>query len=867
MGLTTFVFTDIEGSTRLLTEAGPRYATILSDHHEIVRSCVAAHDGIELGTEGDAFSIRFDSPVAALAAAIDIQRRLAEWSRRSGQEVRVRLGIHTGEVVQTAWGFVGLPLHETARITAAGHGGQILLSGTTADLVAGCVPAGVTLKDLGPHLLKDLADPRRLFQACHPDLPASFPPVRTLSTLPNNLPQQASTFIGRDDDIRSLVAALEASRLITLVGPGGTGKTRLALQVAAETLVRYPGGAWFVDLAAVTAAEAVPAAIAAAVQVRTTSPRPQLEVVADALADSPTLVILDNCEHLIEACARAADQLMRKTKTIGLLATSREPMNIDGEKLWPLRPLSLPPSDGDAADGGTVYEAVELFEARARMKNPDLVWDRATERHVVEICRRLDGIPLAIELAAAKTAWLSPRQIAERLDDRFSFLTNGNRVALPRQRTLRSLIEWSYDLLDETERSLFAQLAVFRGSFDLEVVNKVCEAAAGCEGVLGALVSKSLVARLAGRNPPRFRFLDTIHAFAEERLLESGVRNDLFDRHLAHYVEVLEQAEVALQGSDQGSWMERLAADEPNVVAALEWAVETDRADEAARLLPGLVRYWDQAGKWHEAHSLVKPALPLLEQAEPRWAAIALLAAATVQARVSSFEKGRALANRAIRLARDLEDPCLEARALVSLTVNDLFEGRLDLAASIQADAVDRGRKGGCGRLMPSLLYNRGFVLTGLGRDEEAAEVLAEAKLLAEIEDQPAVGASVALVQAWQAVAAGDGTTALDGCLEALDVLEPQGNTLRVLYVVEGMAGAFAVLGRGAVAARLFGATEAIRRRGGVKRALSVQPRHDALVDISRANCPREQFAAAWEEGSQLSLGEAVALARGAAQP
>ncbi len=496
----TFLFTDIEGSTALLRRLRESlYAQVLADYRSVIRSGLAAHGGREVDTQGDGLFAVFSSPSACLAAVTEMQADLEAHAWADGERVRVRMGIHTGEASESATGLVGLDVHRAARVAAVGYGGQVLLSETAATMVRDSLPAQAALRDLGVHRLKDLGRPEHIFQLEAPGLQADFPPLRSLGhpALRNNLPAQLATFIGRSRELAEVRALVESSRLVTLTGAGGSGKTRLSLQVAAEMLGGTSDGVWLVELATVTDAEAVPAAIGRTLGVAVQPRRPVLETLLDALALQDILIVLDNCEHLIDACAKTADAILRRCPRVHLIATSREPLGIGGEALYRVPSLSLPGSSDSGVAAAGSSDAVALFVDRARAQGASLTLDEQTIPLIVAICRRLDGLPLAIELAAARLRSLSLSGLHDRLDQRFRLLTGGNRAALARQQTLRATVEWSYSLLNAAEQQLLGRLSVFAESFALDAAEGVCGfgdiEVFDVTDLLGALVDKSLV--------------------------------------------------------------------------------------------------------------------------------------------------------------------------------------------------------------------------------------------------------------------------------------------------------------------------------------------------------------------------------------
>jgi predicted ATPase/class 3 adenylate cyclase len=511
----TFLFTDIEGSTALLGRLGDDgYARVLAGHHAVIRSALAAHDGREVDTQGDAFFAVFSSPRACVAAVLAMQQALAAHEWPGGERVRVRMGIHCGEAARTATGLVGLEVHRAARVAAVGSGGQVLVSEEAAVLVRDGLPPGVTLADLGVHRLKDLGRPERIFQLHAPGLQAGFPPLRSLGNpaLPNNLPAQLSAFVGRGREVAEVRTLVDSSRLVTLTGAGGCGKTRLGLQVAVELLDGSGDGVWLAELAAVTDQDAVAAAISQALRLAVNPGRPALEALLDALEPQDVLIMLDNCEHLIDGCAKTAQAILRRCPKVHLLATSREPLGISGETIYRVPSLSLPGPDeaGPLAPGSS--DAVALFADRARAQGVALSVDEQAGPLVVSICRRLDGMPLAIELAAARLRSMSLAELHDRLDQRFRLLTGGSRTALERQQTLRATVGWSYSLLTGAERLLLARLSVFAGGFDLDAA----EAVGGfgdldvldVADLLGSLVDKSLVVAEPAGAILRYRLLE-----------------------------------------------------------------------------------------------------------------------------------------------------------------------------------------------------------------------------------------------------------------------------------------------------------------------------------------------------------------------
>ena len=517
------------------------------------------------------------------------------------------MGVHYGEASETAAaGLVGLDVHRAARVAAVAHGDQILLSGSAADLVLDSLPAGAFLRDLGLHRLKDLGRPEQIFQLCAEGLAADFPPLRSLDNpeLPNNLPGYLSAFVGRESELAEVRSLIESSRLVTLTGAGGSGKTRLALQVAAELFDGSGEGVWFVDLAPIAEPAQVPGAVAAALGMREQAGRPPIDLLLEVLQDQNVLIVLDNCEHVIDACAKLADLVERTCRRVHLVATSREPLGIDGEHVYRVRPLSLPSEDAGSVGDLEGSDAVELFVERARMHDSTFALEDSIASLVASVCRRLDGIPFAIELAAARLASMSLVHLNERLDERFRLLTGGARTALPRQRTLQATVDWSFDLLSRPEQEVLRRLSVFVGGFELEAAEAVCATGAievfDVADLLGSLVNKSLVVAERSSGSLRYGLLETIRQYAADQLGKIGGNTEKRKARNAHaefYLQLSEAAAPELTGPRQGLWLKRLDLEWDNLQATLAYFfAEPDRTEEVLRFGVALRRFFFTRG-------------------------------------------------------------------------------------------------------------------------------------------------------------------------------------------------------------------------------------------------------------------------------
>jgi predicted ATPase/class 3 adenylate cyclase len=612
----TFLFTDIEGSTRLWEEQHEAMGRALELHDRLLRGAVDRSGGTVVKTTGDGMIAAFERPAAALLAAIDAQRALDQHAWPLPEPLRVRMAIHSGSAETRDGDFFGPALNRAARLLAIGHGRQVLVSGSTAALVADDLPEASELVDRGEHLLRDLGRPEHVYQLVAAGLQREFPSLRSVAQHESNLPRQATSFVGRERELAEVAALLESARLVALVGVGGTGKTRLALQAAADRLERQRDGAWLVELAPLSDPDLVVQAIGRSLRIQEQPAQPLIDTVLDFLRAKDLLLILDNCEHLIGAAADLSERLLAGCPDLRVVATSREPLGVAGETVFAVPSLALPAVPDAAAGPPTLddgelaaiarAEAVRLFVERAAATLPSFTLDATNARAVVEICRRLDGIPLALELAAARINVLSAVEIAQGLGDRFRLLTGGRRTAVPRQRTLQALVDWSWDLLDDADRRLLRRLSVFAGGWTLEAAVAIAadlpaggvgaESVAGAGGRLavldglGRLADRSLV--VVDHGPAtRYHMLETIRQYAGDQLSNSGETAELRDRHLAYFRSLALESGRELEGPKMAVWLVRLDAEVDNVRAALDWAFET-HPEDALRMCAALVQYW-----------------------------------------------------------------------------------------------------------------------------------------------------------------------------------------------------------------------------------------------------------------------------------
>ena len=593
-GTVTFLFTDIEGSTRLVQELGEEWAELVARHDEILRAAIASGGGTEVRTEGDAFFAVFATAAGAVNAVVGAQRAFAGEPWPEGHAIRVRMGLHTGSGILGGGDYVGLDVHRAARIAAAGSGGQVLVSEATRVLAEPDLEEGVGLGDLGAHRLKDLVRPEHLFQLEIAGLPTDFAALRTLDARPNNLPIQLTSFVGRDRDLFELGRLLGTSRLVTLTGAGGSGKTRLALEFAGHEFDSYPDGVWFVDLAAVDDPVVIAATVASTLGVSDRAGQKILDWLVDRLSVEQTLLILDNCEHLVAAAASVASELVNRTDALVVLATSREPLGITGEHPYPVPTLDSPEAGNGDYESSSESPAVRLFVDRASVARPGIQLSQDDAEVVAAICRRLDGLPLALELAAARLSILTPSELLERLDDRFAVLVGGARDRLPRQQTLAATIDWSYQLLTDEEKLLFGRLSVFSGGFTLDAAEAICAgddvASDRILDLVSGLVDKSLLVAEQGRAGGRFRLLETMREYAAAKL-PTTEGDERRQAHADFFRRLVVDSFGELWGPGEVGWLDRLEDEWPNIRRALAWHLDTAQTQDGLLMAGSLYRF------------------------------------------------------------------------------------------------------------------------------------------------------------------------------------------------------------------------------------------------------------------------------------
>ncbi len=809
-GTVTFLFTDVEGSTKLLHELGAEvYAQALADHRQIFRQAFGAHGGVEVDTQGDAFFVAFPTAPGALCAAADAVKGLAVG------RIRVRVGIHTGTPLLTDGGYVGVDVHRAARIAASGHGGQVLVSSSAAALLG-----TDGLRDLGEHRLKDLSAPERIYQLGGKD----FPPLKSLYR--TNLPIPATPFLGREQELAEVRGLLEDVRLLTLTGPGGTGKTRLGLQAAAEAAERYPDGIFWVPLATLRDPELVLATAGQALGAK--------DGLAEHLTDKSLLLLFDNFEHVVDAAPRLSE-LLASCPNLHLLVTSRELLRVPGEQAYPVPPLE--PQDG-----------TELFLARARSALPSFV----ASDMVPELCARLENLPLALELAAARVRVLSPEQLVERLSQRLDLLKAGRGVD-PRQQTLRATIEWSHELLNADEQQLFARLAVFVGGCTLKTAEAVC----GAElDILESLVDKSLV---RVREGDRFWMLETIREYAVERLEDSGEAEKLQRRHAEHFLALGEEAAPQTRVYS-AEWIGLLELEHDNLRTALDHLSAAGEDELVQQLAGALMDFWYYGGHVTEGRRRLERAL----QAKKRPTAArarALTGAAFMAYGSGDVPAAKSIAEQALELHRRLDDPRGAADDLKVLCVAAIEEEELDRAQQLAEESLALFRQAGDEQSTVAATRTLAFTYASRGDLEQARALhesnLAQAQALGFKETEAATLGSLAMIAFEQGRVEDAASLGKQNLLAARELGSPQA----IAQSLSRNANAFAqIAGKAGAAARLLSWFEAQREQIGVSEPWIANVNEETLAAI-HAQLDNSAFTEAWEQGQKLTVDEALALA------
>jgi predicted ATPase/class 3 adenylate cyclase len=907
-GTVTFAFTDIEGSTERWDSDRAGMLQAVRRHDDVMRAVLAETSGTVFKTVGDAFCVAFARPEDAIPAMLAAQRALATEDFSAVHGVRIRAAIHTGTADEREGDYFGPAVNRVARLLAIGHGGQVLVSGVTADLVQGELPPQASLRDLGEHRLKDLARPEQVYQLLAPDLPSEFPPLRSLDTLPNNLPRMLTSFVGREKELADITALLEKHQLVTIVGSGGVGKTRASLQVAANLLDGSGDGVWFIELAPLVGGDYIPAAVAQALGISLSTDGEPLENLVRLLKSKHVLLVFDNCEHLVEPAARVIAALVRSCAHVKVLASSRQGLGIAGEATYRMPSLTLPAAEASAQLNlldAARYAAVSLFVERASAADHTFELTAENAPTIAEICRRLDGIPLAIELAAARVKILSPRQLRERLNERFRVLTGGSRDALPRQQTLRALIDWSHDLLDDRERALFRRLGIFVNGFALEGAVAVGTSDDLDEldlfDVLASLADKSLVLAETAGDALRYRLLESTRAYAREKLDVAGEAEICADRHLRYlrdrFVESAERLDRTARVPDH---QDLLASELDDVRAALDYALRDSERVGAELLDATALTSWRNLGLEREAIARSEAYIAALSGKDARLVARLLMGIAWVESSSAHFARGLEAAAEAVELSDTLDDPVTRAWALLNYGQSLLRLGRFDesKAALDEAEAFPAASK----YLRVRMLGVRGLLSSRRMDLDDAASVYEQMRKeqrssgnvrderiamanLAEIEHargrtQQAIATIQEMMPAIRAgadrglhmqqlanltaylVAADDLETGRRIGREALRALaprEPEGPIAGM--TIEHLALAWALSGDLLRAATLEGYALAVFQKHGFMRESTERTTHERLMRLLNDGLEPDEITRLIAEGAQLAPEAAFALA------
>jgi predicted ATPase/class 3 adenylate cyclase len=860
-GVVTYLFTDIEGSTRLWEDQPDRMRLALARHDQIARENVQRHRGVVVKTTGDGIHAVFDDPLDAVHAAIALQKAISDPETTAGIPLRLRCGMHAGVDESRAQDFFGRAVNRAARIMSVAHGGQVLVSEAVATLVRDRLPPQAALRDLGTVRLRDLANSEHVYQIAHPELRRDFPALRSLEVVPNNLPQQLTSFVGREREQADVARMLATARLLTLHGVGGIGKTRLSLQVAADLLERFPDGTWLVEFAPLRDPRLVAQAVASVLGLKEELGSNLIDTLKRHVNDRTMLLVFDNCEHLVKACAELAKRLLESSRHVKILASSREPLHLAGEAIYPVPTLAVPASSDDLTCTSLErYDSIRLFLDRAAAARPSFQMTKDNAIAVGEIARRLDGIPLAIELAAARVRALSVKDIAARLDDRFRLLTAGDRTALPRQRTLRALIDWSYDLLDDRERAVLRRLAVFAGGWTVDAAEAVCPdddlGESEVLDLLTALVEKSLVALEPAGG--RYGLLDTVQQYASEKLNESGEWAVTSMRHLDFFLSLAEKARPELFGPEQAGWLVRLDLERENVLAA---HMRCDSAEGGAglglRLVHAIKPYWLNRGLVGLGTRVTVEALR--RSREPDLARCGGLAdAGQLMFFAGNYADARRYLEESLGIARQLGDTRSVATVLQPLGMACLGEGDVATARACLQEALELARELGNKRELAAAL-NALAQLHRTNNELDLAEPLYEQflGLARELRDREIVAIGL-LNLAMVEIGRGSESRARDMLVEVHWIAREIGSKAAGQGLIDVACGLASLRGQWERVARYYGAAEQQTAQTGLHRDPADEAFLSPLIAAARGALAPDAFDSAESAGRALSYDEAL---------
>jgi predicted ATPase/class 3 adenylate cyclase len=870
-GTVTFLFTDIVGSTRLWEKYPARMPEVLARHDALLRASAEQWGGHVFKTVGDAFCVAFPEPAGALRAAIHAQHALLAEDWHEIGALRARMGIHTGSADYREGDYFGGTLNRVSRIQGAAHGGQILLSQVSFGLLEDERIDGVSFKALGSYRLRNLDRPEHLYQAVVRGLDTDFPPPRSMEVLPNNLPAQFTSFVGREREMEEVKRLLNRTRLLTLSGIGGTGKTRLALEVGAQLIHEFTEGTWLVELAPVTDPTRVVEVVASALGARDEPERPLRDTLIEFLRGKESLLILDNCEHLHAATAALAMDLLRECPRLRILATSRHSLGLPGEMTYPVPPLAMldvrlePLSGPDIAQRLSQYEAVKLFIERATAVRPDFTVTNANAPALAEICSRLDGIPLAIELAAARARVLDLTEIAERLDNRFRLLRAGGRTGgMPHQQTLQALIDWSHDLLAEEERILFRRMGVFLGGRTLTAVESVCAGepldVADILDLVQQLVDKSLI--FVEREPEgtsRYAMIESVWHYARQKLEDAGELDALRQRHLEYFVGFAETAGRHLEGAAQKEWLDRCQREVFNFRGAFEWAIHHGMVESGIRMVSALYRFLEIRVSLEEARKVVDQLLALeTDQLSDHWRAKFRTAAGSLSWAADRYHEARLHFTEAQRLNDKIGDAGESAWAGAMLGFVERGAGQLDSATERFERAIALGRELGVPLLEAAGHSGLGSVALDRGDLARARDLKEQSLAIYQHHQDFWVTGLILWGIVEVAIAQKDFTRAQSALDEWSTITRDLGNGWMLSYILECCADLALAVDQPARAAGLYAAADAQRHHFAARFSPAEQARHDAAMHRVRSLLSPEDFNHAWEAGRSVSPWEAI---------
>ena len=864
-GTVTFLFTDIEGSTRMLEALGEEFRALQDAHSTIVRDAVSQQGGVEIRTEGDSFFVVFETPGAAVRAVVEAQRGLDRHRWPQGHALRVRMGMHTGNAVLGGDDYLGLDVNRAARIAAVGWGGQVVISDASRGLIEHDLPEGVSIRSLGVHRLKDLTNPEHLFDLVIEGLPSEFPPVRSLE-VPISLPTQLTSFVGREDEIARTTALLAESRLITLTGSGGTGKTRLGVQVAAAAAAGFPDGVFFVDLSSVTDPVLVLPTIAASLGLREEGwERPVDEVLEDYLRERQVLLVLDNFEQVLDA-AGEIPRLLAISARSKIVVTSRGPLHVQGERSIPVAPLPVPDTSRPLhVDDAGSSAAVSLFADRAAGVDPDFALTETNASQVAEICARLDGLPLAIELAASRLTLLGPEAMLREMERRLPLLTSGPRDLPARQRTLRGVVDWSYELVSEADRVLFRRLSTFAGGWTLASAAAVCDPD-GDAGIdvfegMASLIDASLVRRTAARGDGRFDMLQTVREFGLERLGAEDDRTAIERRHAYWFLELAEEAERHFRGPALEQWLGSLEVEHDNLRAALRWTLDEDQAEIGLCLAASMWRLWHIGGHLSEGRHWTSAVLALPGASERTLArARALTALGGLAYWQNDLPVVRSSYEEALAIALELGDRPMIADGTYNFAFSPGLEGDRESARTMFRQSMEMFERLGDPRGEADSMWALSLIAR-LDGDLPRALSYAEGS----VRRHRALGDGFGLVDSLHelgraAYAMGDLETARASFLESLEILGPLGYRTAIAIVLDNLAAQALSQGRLVRALRLRGASEDLKESSGGRPPAEFVDLPDPRSSLHGA-MSEQQIDEEWERGKAMTLGELLVYA------